>query len=119
MNHVEADPTQPSETEQDAARTRSDRIEGFLGEYLKETMLWPVFIAVAAHAWVAISSVLLMVLRDRNPFAFFPLFVMGMGTLLILRHSFGRKHTAIPIMVISAWVLGGVLAWIADMYNVY
>ena len=97
----------------------SDRIEQFLAVYMKDSMLWPVLIAMIAHTWVALSAVMLMVLRDQNPFAFLPMFVVVFATVGALRRSVARKYRAIPILVLSSWLIAGGLALIANHYDVY
>jgi len=106
-------------TESPANKTVGDRIEGFLAVYLKESMLWPVLIAVLAHVWVALSAVQLMVVRDRNPVALFPAFIAVLGTIGCIRMSRARGYKVIPAIVLSAWVLAAVIAVIANRYDVY
>lgn len=82
-------------------------------------MLWPVFLAIAAHVWVALSAVLLMVVRDQNLFAVLPLFIIFVGSSLLVRFGLSRRHRVIPALVASSWVIAVFLAWIADRYSVY
>lgn len=118
MEHAN-DPTS-SQAETDAAvKTRSDRIEKFLSEYLSESMLWPVFIAVGAHVWVVLSAVLLFVVRDHNPLALVPAFIFGVGSVMVVRGSVLSKHKVIPALVIISWLIAAVLAVIVNRYDVY
>ena len=113
------DPTS-SQPETDAAvKTRSDRVEQFLSEYLSESMLWPVFIAAGAHVWVVLSVVLLFVVRDHNPLAVVPAFILGVGSVMIVRGSVRSKHKVIPALVIISWLFAAVLAIIVNRYDVY
>lgn len=97
------------------------RVEARLGELLRESTLWPVWLVMVGHAAAFGAVVLLLGARDRNPAALAALALLVLGSLArgAARLREGRGPGPVEGLIAAVWILSAGTAWIAHRYGVF
>lgn len=102
-----------------AADSELPWLERWILPYMRESLLWPVLVAIAGHVVAAIVPALLFALRDHSPLG-------ALALVVLLALSVGAAHEeirqcggpgALGGVLLATWIVSGVVAIASDHYG--
>lgn len=96
-----------------------ERLDHFLSHYVRESGLWPVLFAIAAHVVVILAAAMIHLARDLSPFAGLVLLLCLVPSAKLARHSLRTRRRGWAVVVGLTWISAIGLAWLAAATGVY
>jgi hypothetical protein len=89
--------------------------------FVRDSTLWPVLLVAVAHAAVFLAPTLLLAVRDRRAAAQGAVLLLAALTLKSVWQELRRRRrlAALNAVLVCVWLLGIVLAVLADRYGVF
>jgi hypothetical protein len=108
-----------SNPEPSAEAAWPERLDHFLSHYVRESALWPVLFAIAAHVVVVLAAAMIHLARDLSPFAGLVVLLCLAASVKLARHSLCTRRRGWAVVVGLTWISAIALAWVADATGVY
>lgn len=94
--------------------------ERFVLPYVRDPGLWPVLLVIIGHLVLALALLLLLAARDGHTAAWVLLGFCAAGSVAIARFEWRRLGLgALSGIILASWLLGAVLALVADHHDLY
>ncbi|MDH3210981.1 MAG: hypothetical protein OEM05_00680 [Myxococcales bacterium] len=95
--------------------------ERWLLPFVHDSTLWPVLLVVIGHAAAFLAPALLLAVRDRRLAAQAAVLILAALTVTSVWQEVRqqRRPGALNGVILCVWLLGGVLAVLADRYGVF